>query len=81
MIIYLILFAALVIGVALVFVNISLQHLVASLGDAEQRTRNVSLQSLAISLGAMTQGGHPRAGRPVACATCWRGPACAASSW
>ena len=46
-------FAALVIGVALVFVNISLQHLVASLGDAEQRTRNVSLQSLAISLGAM----------------------------
>lgn len=45
--------AALIIGIALVFLNIALQHLVASLGDAEQRTRNVSLQSLAIALGAM----------------------------
>lgn len=45
--------AALVIGIALVFLNIALQHLIASLGDAEQRTRNVSLQSLAIALGAM----------------------------
>jgi len=44
--------AALIIGVALVFLNIALQHLIASLGDAEARTRNVSLQSLAISLGA-----------------------------
>jgi MFS family permease len=45
--------AALIIGIALVFLNIALQHLVASLGDAEARTRNVSLQSLAIALGAM----------------------------
>lgn len=45
--------AALVIGVALVFLNIALQHLVASLGDAEDRTRNISLQSLAIALGGM----------------------------
>ncbi len=45
--------AALVIGVALVFLNIALQHLVASLGDAEDRTRNVSLQSLAIALGGL----------------------------
>jgi MFS family permease len=45
--------AALIIGIALVFLNIALQHLVASLGDAEERTRNVSLQSLAIALGAM----------------------------
>jgi len=44
--------AAVIIGVALVFLNIALQHLIASLGDAEARTRNVSLQSLAISLGA-----------------------------
>src|SRR5262245_37094169 len=45
--------AALVLGLALVFLNIALQHLVASLGDAEQRTRNVALQSLAIALGGM----------------------------
>jgi predicted MFS family arabinose efflux permease len=45
--------AALVIGVALVFLNIALQHLIASLGEAEERTRNVSLQSLAVALGAM----------------------------
>jgi len=45
--------AALIIGVALVFLNIALQHLIASLGDAEARTRNVSLQSLAIALGAL----------------------------
>ena len=45
--------AALVIGVALVFLNIALQHLVASLGDAEDRTRNISLQSLAIALGGL----------------------------
>ena len=45
--------AALVMGTALVYINIALQHLVASLGSAEQRTRNVSLQSLAIALGAM----------------------------
>jgi MFS family permease len=45
--------SALVMGIALVFINISLQHLVASLGGAEHRTRNVSMQSLAISLGAM----------------------------
>ena len=44
--------AALVIGVALVFLNIALQQLIASLGDADARTRNVSLQSLAVSLGA-----------------------------
>ena len=44
--------AALIVGIALVFLNIALQHLVASLGEAEERTRNVSLQSLAISLGA-----------------------------
>ena len=46
-------FAALVIGVALVFLNIALQHLIASLGEAEDRTRNVSLQSLAVALSAM----------------------------
>ena len=46
-------FAALVIGVALVFLNIALQHLIASLGDADQRTRNVSLQSLAVAASAM----------------------------
>lgn len=45
--------AALIVGIALVFLNIALQHLIASLGDAEERTRNVSLQSLAIALGAM----------------------------
>ena len=45
--------AAVVMGSALVYINIALQHLVASLGSAEQRTRNVSLQSLAIALGAM----------------------------
>lgn len=45
--------AALVMGISLVFFNIALQHLVASLGDAEARTRNVSLQSLAIALGAL----------------------------
>ena len=45
--------AALLLGMALVFLNIALQHLVASLGDAEQRTRNVALQSLAIALGGM----------------------------
>lgn len=45
--------AALIIGVALVFLNIALQHLIASLGDAEARTRNVSLQSLAIALGGL----------------------------
>lgn len=46
-------FSALVIGVALVFLNIALQHLIASLGDADQRTRNVSLQSLAVAASAM----------------------------
>jgi MFS family permease len=46
--------AALVMGSALVYINIALQHLVASLGSAEERTRNVSLQSLAIALGSMT---------------------------
>jgi len=45
--------AALIIGIALVFLNIALQHLIASFGDAEARTRNVSLQSLAIALGAL----------------------------
>lgn len=45
--------AAVVMGSALVYINIALQHLVASLGSAEERTRNVSLQSLAIALGAM----------------------------
>jgi MFS family permease len=45
--------SALVMGSALVYINIALQHLVASLGSAEERTRNVSLQSLAIALGAM----------------------------
>jgi MFS family permease len=45
--------AALIIGIALVFLNIALQHLIAGLGDAEERTRNVSLQSLAIALGAL----------------------------
>jgi MFS family permease len=45
--------SALVMGSSLVFINIALQHLIASLGDAEQRTRNVSLQSLTIALGLM----------------------------
>lgn len=45
--------SALVMGVALVFLNIALQHLVASFGGAEERTRNVSLQSLAIALGGV----------------------------
>jgi MFS family permease len=45
--------AALIVGVALVFLNIALQHLIASLGDADARTRNVSLQSLAIALGGL----------------------------
>lgn len=45
--------SAVVMGSALVYINIALQHLVASLGGAEARTRNVSLQSLAIALGAM----------------------------
>ncbi len=45
--------AALVLGVALVFINIAIQNLVGSLGDAEQRTRNVSLQSLAVALSAL----------------------------
>jgi MFS family permease len=45
--------AAVVMGSALVYINIALQHLVASLGAAQERTRNVSLQSLAIALGAM----------------------------
>lgn len=45
--------SAFVMGVSLVFINIALQHLVASLGGAEERTRNVSMQSLAIALGAM----------------------------
>src|SRR5262245_5375058 len=45
--------AAVVLGIALVFLNIALQHLVASLGGAEERTRNVALQSLAIALGGM----------------------------
>jgi MFS family permease len=51
--IWLLYVAALIIGVALVYLNIALQHLIASLGDAEERTRNVSLQSLAIALGAL----------------------------
>ncbi len=45
--------AALIIGVALVFLNVALQHLIASIGGAEQRTRNVSYQSLAIALGGL----------------------------
>jgi len=45
--------SALVIGTALVFINIAIQNLVASLGDAGDRTRNVSLQSLAVALGAL----------------------------
>jgi len=45
--------SALVMGIALVFLNIALQHLIATFGGAEDRTRNVSLQSLAIALGAL----------------------------
>jgi MFS family permease len=45
--------SALVMGSGLVYINIALQHLVASMGTPEERTRNVSLQSLAIALGAM----------------------------
>jgi MFS family permease len=45
--------SALVIGVALVYLNIALQHLVVSFGGPEERTRNVSLQSLAIALGQL----------------------------
>ena len=45
--------SAVLIGMALVYINIAIQNLVASLGDAEARTRNVSLQSLAIALGAL----------------------------
>lgn len=45
--------SALILGVALVFINIAIQNLVASLGDADQRTRNVSLQGLAVALGAL----------------------------
>ena len=40
-------------GVALVFLNIAMQHLVPLSGTPRQRTRNVSLQSLAIALGAL----------------------------
>jgi len=45
--------AALLLGIAFVFLNIAMQNLVISFGDAEARTRNVSLQSLAISLAAL----------------------------
>jgi MFS family permease len=45
--------SAVVMGSSMVFINIGLQHLIGSLGDAEQRTRNVSLQSLTIALGLM----------------------------
>ena len=45
--------SAIVIGAALVYINIAIQNLVASLGAAEDRTRNVSLQSLAVALGAL----------------------------
>ena len=45
--------SALVMGISLVFINLALQHLIASFGGAEHRTRNVSMQSLAISVGAM----------------------------
>jgi predicted MFS family arabinose efflux permease len=46
-------FSAVVLGAALVFINIAIQNLVASFGAVEDRTRNVSLQSLAVSLGAL----------------------------
>jgi MFS family permease len=45
--------AALLMGTALVYINIALQNLIASLGSPEERTRNVSLQSLAIATGGM----------------------------
>jgi len=45
--------SAVVMGSSMVFINIGLQHLIGSLGHAEQRTRNVSLQSLTIALGLM----------------------------
>src|SRR5688572_8480996 len=45
--------SALVLGAGLVFINLAIQNLVASLGEADARTRNVSLQSLAVSLGAL----------------------------
>ena len=45
--------SAIVLGAALVFINIAIQNLVASFGAVEDRTRNVSLQSLAVSLGAL----------------------------
>ncbi len=45
--------SAFVMGMSLVFINIALQHLIASHGEPEERTRNVSMQSLAIALGAM----------------------------
>lgn len=45
--------SALVNGVSFVFVNIAMQNLVTSFGDADARTRNVSLQSLAIALAAL----------------------------
>jgi MFS family permease len=45
--------SALVMGMSMVFLNIALQYLIASLGGVEQRTRNVSMQSLAIATGAM----------------------------
>ncbi|MBI2295751.1 MAG: MFS transporter [Betaproteobacteria bacterium] len=45
--------AALVNGLSFVFINIAMQNLVTSFGDAEARTRNVSLQSLAIALAAL----------------------------
>ena len=45
--------SAVVMGSSMVFINLGLQHLIGSLGEAEQRTRNVSLQSLTIALGLM----------------------------
>jgi MFS family permease len=45
--------SAVVMGSSMVFINIGLQHLIGSLGDAEQRTHNVSMQSLTIALGLM----------------------------
>jgi len=40
-------------GTGLVFSNIALQNLVASLGEGDQRTRNVSLQSLCVALSSL----------------------------
>ncbi|MGH8648790.1 MAG: MFS transporter, partial [Burkholderiales bacterium] len=45
--------SAALIGASHMFFNISAQNLVGSLGGAEERTRNVSLQSLAIALGGL----------------------------